>query len=124
MVYLCISTRFHLYNGKYSPYLVLVREKNRPVRLRHSWNSNHFFSSLYLYNVTRHSNHHSNSNLKFWELKPVDKDAPLLPYGYLTMLYLVLIFPFLYKKIMKTGYPNSEKIKSDCFLKKLLLYGK
>ncbi|MBS29641.1 MAG: hypothetical protein CMG39_00570 [Candidatus Marinimicrobia bacterium] len=98
----------------------LVREKNRPVRLRHSWNSNHFFSSIYLYNVTRHSNHHSNSNLKFWELKPVDKDAPILPYGYLTMLYLVLIFPFLYKKIMSKELLNWDQNFANEFEKNLV----
>jgi len=79
----------------------LVRERGKPVRMRHSWNSNHFFSSIYLYNVTRHSDHHRNSNLKFWELQPIHKDAPMLPYGYLTMLYLSVFIPYLYKKIMK-----------------------
>ena len=79
----------------------LVRERGKPVEMRHSWNSNHFFSSIYLYNVTRHSDHHSNTNLKFWELKPKDEHAPMLPYGYLLMLYLVLLAPFAYKAIMK-----------------------
>ena len=32
----------------------LVREKGKPVHMRHSWNSNHYLSSLYLCNVTRH----------------------------------------------------------------------
>ncbi len=79
----------------------LVRERGKPVRMRHSWNSNHFFSSIYLYNVTRHSDHHRNPNLKFWELQPIHKDAPMLPYGYLAMLYLSVFIPYLYKKIMK-----------------------
>jgi len=78
----------------------LVREKGKPVQMRHSWNSNHLISSLYLYNVTRHSDHHRASNLKFWELNPCDENAPTLPYGYLGMLYLLLLIPFLYKKIM------------------------
>ncbi len=78
----------------------LVRERGRPVEMRHSWNSNHFLSSIYLCNVTRHSDHHRSTKLNFWELNPTHDDAPLLPYGYLTMLYLVLLTPFLYKKIM------------------------
>ncbi|MEE2758937.1 MAG: alkane 1-monooxygenase [Candidatus Thermoplasmatota archaeon] len=78
----------------------LVREKGKPVEMRHSWNSNHFLSSIYLCNVTRHSDHHRSTKLNFWELNPTHDDAPLLPYGYLSMLYLVLITPFLYKKIM------------------------
>ena len=78
----------------------LVRDKGEPIRMRHSWNSNHCISSLYLCNVTRHSDHHRVSNLKFWELKPCDESAPTLPYGYLGLLYLLLIAPFLYRKIM------------------------
>ena len=78
----------------------LVREKGKPVCARHSWNSNHTFSSLILINVTRHSDHHRNSNLKFWELDPYPKNAPMLPYGYLSMIYLLLLTPFLYHKIM------------------------
>ena len=78
----------------------LVRENGKPVGMRHSWNSNHFLSSIYLCNVTRHSDHHRSTKLNFWELNPTHEDAPLLPYGYLSMLYLVLLTPFLYKKIM------------------------
>ena len=98
----------------------LVREKGKPVRMRHSWNSNHFLSSIYLYNVTRHSDHHRNSNLKFWELSPVDKNAPMLPYGYLTMLYLVLFLPFLYKKIMKRELENWDNNYANEFEKQLI----
>ena len=87
----------------------LVRERGKPVRMRHSWNSNHFFSSIYLYNVTRHSDHHRNTNLKFWELSPIDKDAPMLPYGYLTMLYLAAFIPSVYKKIMKKELDNWDQ---------------
>jgi len=96
----------------------LVRERGKPVRMRHSWNSNHFFSSIYLYNVTRHSDHHRASILKFWELNPCDESAPTLPYGYLGMLYLVLIAPFLYQRIMEKeliswdlNYANAEERK-------------
>jgi len=78
----------------------LVRERGKEVNMRHAWNSNHLLSSIYLCNVTRHSDHHRAANLNFWELDPYHENAPLLPYGYLSMLYLVLVTPFLYKKIM------------------------
>ena len=78
----------------------LVRERGKEVNMRHSWNSNHVLSSIYLCNVTRHSDHHRAANLNFWELNPSHKDAPVLPYGYLSMLYLVLATPFLYNKLM------------------------
>ena len=54
----------------------LVREVDMPVCARHSWNSNHCLSSLYLCYVTRHSDHHRASTLKFWELNPCDEKAP------------------------------------------------
>ena len=84
----------------YTEHYGLVRERGKPVCMRHSWNSNHAISSLFLCNVTRHSDHHRASNLKFWELSPYDQSAPLLPYGYLGMLYLLMITPFLYHRIM------------------------
>ena len=98
----------------------LVRERGKRVCMRHSWNSNHFFSSIYLYNVTRHSDHHNNTNLKFWELKPRDKDAPMLPYGYLTMLYLVLFVPFLYNRIMKKELVNWDQNYANDFERSLV----
>ena len=78
----------------------LVRERGSRVEMRHSWNSNHFMSSIFLYHVTRHSDHHRLAKLKFWELHPCPDNAPMTPYGYLTMLYLALITPYLYRKIM------------------------
>jgi len=98
----------------------LVRERGKSVRMRHSWNSNHFFSSIYLYNVTRHSDHHRDTKLKFWELKPIDEDAPMLPYGYLTMLYLVLFLPFLYNRIMKKELENWDENYANDFEKSLV----
>jgi len=96
----------------------LVRERGKKVEMRHSWNSNHFMSSIYLYNVTRHSDHHRLAKLKYWELHPCPENAPITPYGYLTMLYLVILTPFLYHKIMKLkleewdiNYANSEEKK-------------
>ena len=96
----------------------LVRKKGQQIKMRHSWNSNHLMSSIYLYNVTRHSDHHRLAKLKFWELDPCPEDAPMTPYGYLSMLYLVLVTPYLYKKIMKRklidwdlNYANEEEQK-------------
>ena len=77
----------------------LVRVPGEPVQPRHSWNSNAILSSLYLFNVTRHSSHHEKSHLKYWELKSY-KDSPTMPQGYLTMIYLGLITPFLFHRIM------------------------
>jgi len=95
----------------------LVREEGKPVYPKHSWNSNNLLSSIYLYNLPRHSSHHEKANLKFWELK-VYKDAPSMPYGYLSMVYLVLFLPYFYHKIMAKelikwdqNYATEEELK-------------
>ena len=119
MVY-AFSSKILLEAINYIEHYGLVRERGKPVRMRHSWNSNHFFSSIFLFNLTRHSDHHRNSNLKYWELTPVDKEAPILPYGYLTMLYLVLFCPFIYKKIMKKELLNWDKNYANEFERNLV----
>ena len=79
----------------------LVRGKGKRMQMKHSWNSNHLLSSVFLCNVTRHSDHHRRASLKFWELHPCPENAPMTPYGYLAMLYIVLLAPFLYQRIME-----------------------
>ena len=79
----------------------LVRELGKPVQPRHSWNSNALVSSLILFNLTRHSHHHEKASVEFWDLKPY-KNAPEMPFGYLTMVYMTLLFPWLFKWIMKS----------------------
>ena len=83
----------------YTEHYGLVREPGKPIFPRHSWNSNNILSSIFLYNVTRHSAHHEKTNLKFYELDAY-KEAPSLPYGYLTMLFLAIFFPFIYNRVM------------------------
>ena len=77
----------------------LVRVEGRPVRPRHSWNSNTFISSAFTFNLTRHSSHHEKAHLPYWKLLPYS-DAPKMPYGYLTTFFFALLFPWLYRKIM------------------------
>ena len=83
----------------YSEHYGLIRVSGEPVYPRHSWNSNSTMSSIYLYNVTRHSSHHEKANLKYWELKSYN-DAPMMPQGYLTMLYMALFLPYFFHKMM------------------------
>ncbi len=83
----------------YTEHYGLVRVEGKPVEARHSWNSNSVMSSIYLYNVTRHSSHHEKAHLKYWELKPYD-NAPKMPQGYLSMLYMALFLPHFFHKIM------------------------
>lgn len=76
----------------------LARVPGQPVLPRHSWNSNHRISTLFLYNLTRHSHHHHRGHLPFWQLQAFP-EAPSLPYGYLTMIFIAMIPP-LFRKVM------------------------
>ena len=83
----------------FSEHYGLVRVQGEPVMPHHSWNSNSTLSSTYLYNVTRHSSHHEKANLKYWELRSY-QDAPMMPQGYLAMLYMALFLPNYFHKVM------------------------
>ena len=83
----------------FSEHYGLVRVKGEAVMPHHSWNSNSTLSSTYLYNVTRHSSHHEKANLKYWELRSY-QDAPMMPQGYLAMLYMALFLPNYFHKVM------------------------
>ncbi len=99
----------------------LVREEGAKVYPRHSWNSNHLMSNIMLYNLSRHSHHHEKAYLEFWNLEPYD-DAPEMPYGYLSMIYIALLCPWWYHKVMteklldwdrKYANDNERKIASE-----------
>jgi len=86
----------------------LVREEGKPVHPRHSWNTNASVSSMILFNLTRHSHHHEKASLEFWKLKPYP-NSPEMPFGYLTMAYMTLMFPWLFKRIMKPKLQHWDK---------------
>ena len=83
----------------YTEHYGLIRVEGERVSPRHSWNSNSIMSSIYLYNVTRHSSHHEKANLKYWELRAYD-GAPMMPQGYLTMLYMAIFAPYFFHRMM------------------------
>ena len=102
----------------YTEHYGLVRVPGEKVYPHHSWNSNSVMSSIYLYNVTRHSSHHEKSSLKYWELHSY-KDAPMMPYGYLSMLYLAIFLPPVFHKLMSKkliGWDNKFATKKERIL--------
>ena len=101
IVFLLISMggKVVLEGVNYMEHYGLIREKGTPILPRHSWNTNRRVSSFFLFNLTRHSSHHENAQLEYWELKAYS-DAPEMPLGYLSCVYLVLFMPWLYHRIM------------------------
>lgn len=77
----------------------LVRAPDQPIELRHSWNSNKRLTNTVLFNLARHSHHHAEGDAQFWQLRAY-RDAPTLPYGYLTCMLLVYILPGWYRDRM------------------------
>ena len=77
----------------------LVRDPDQPVEPRHSWNSNKRLSNVVLFNLARHSHHHAEGDAQFWQLRSY-RDAPTLPYGYLTCMLLVYLVPGWYRNRM------------------------
>jgi len=88
-------TRKKLPNGRYER-----------VDVRHSWNSNHEFGRIVLYELTRHSDHHYKANRKYQILRHHD-ESPQLPYGYPASM-LISFIPPLWFKVM-----NKELVKIE-----------
>lgn len=76
--------RTRLPNGRY--------ERVLPV---HSWNSNHLFGRMLLFELTRHSDHHANARRHYQVLRHFD-ESPQLPTGYPGMMVLAAIPPLFF----------------------------
>lgn len=65
---------------------------------RHSWNSDHICTNIFLYHLQRHSDHHANPTRRYQTLRSFD-DAPNLPSGYASMITLAY-FPPIWRRVM------------------------
>ncbi len=73
--------RYRLPSGRYEP-----------VQPWHSWNSNHEVGRIFLYELTRHSDHHYKATRKYQILRHFE-ESPQLPYGYPTSILISLVPP-------------------------------
>jgi alkane 1-monooxygenase len=78
---------------------VLENGRYERVKPSHSWNSDHIFGRVLLFELTRHSEHH-HSGSKPYQILDSREDSPTLPYGYPAMLILSY-FPFLFIPLMR-----------------------
>lgn len=81
----------------------LVREKTASGRYerpapRHSWNSDHIVTNIFLYHLQRHSDHHAYPTRRYQTLRSWD-GAPNLPSGYASMI-LIAYFPPIWRRVM------------------------
>ncbi len=80
-------------------YGILRKKKNdryEKVTAIHSWNSNHLFSRIHLFELSRHSHHHAIANKPFYELESIEQ-SPQMPYGYAGMILMAYIPPLWFK---------------------------
>ena len=90
----------------------LLREKLpngrfEPVGLRHSWNSNHELGRIFLYELTRHADHHDKANRKYPVLRHFD-ESPQLPLGYPASILISLVPP-LWFTVMDKRIPGNTR---------------
>lgn len=62
------------------------------VSPRHSWNSDHELGRIFLYELTRHSDHHYKATRKYQVLRHFD-ESPQLPHGYPATMLMALVPP-------------------------------
>ncbi len=63
---------------------------------KHSWNSNHIVTNLFLYQLQRHSDHHANPMRRFQALRHFE-ESPQLPSGYASMLLVAYVPPLWFR---------------------------
>lgn len=70
----------------------------------HSWNSNHELGRIFLYELTRHSDHHFKATRKYQVLRHFE-ESPQLPLGYPASMLLSLVpplwFAYMNKKVAR-----------------------
>lgn len=81
----------------------LVRQRTASGRYerpspRHSWNSDHLVTNIFLYHLQRHSDHHAYPTRRYQTLRSWEQ-APELPSGYASMI-LLAYFPPLWRRVM------------------------
>jgi alkane 1-monooxygenase len=77
------------------------------VRHIHSWNSDHPLGRLFLFNLSRHSDHHYNGSKKYQILESVE-ESPQMPTGYPGMMLLAFFQPFWFW-VMNKELSNLQK---------------
>lgn len=65
-------------------------DKYERIMPHHSWNSNHVFGRIMLFELSRHSDHHYLASRKYQVLRH-HEDAPQMPTGYPGMMLLALV---------------------------------
>lgn len=74
-----------------------VYERVMPV---HSWNSDHIVGRMFLFELSRHSDHHYMANRKYQLLQHIES-SPQMPTGYPGMMLMALVPPLWFRVMNK-----------------------
>ena len=72
------------------------RDRYKKIDHHHSWNSDHVVSRMFLFELSRHSDHHMVASRHYQVLRSLD-DSPQLPTGYPGMILLAIIPPLWFR---------------------------
>ena len=83
----------------------LLRKRNENgryerVQHHHSWNSDHVFGRMILFELSRHSDHHFKASKKYQVLESLS-DSPQMPTGYPGMMLFSLLPPLWFRYMNK-----------------------
>ncbi|MDY6956955.1 MAG: alkane 1-monooxygenase [Pseudomonadota bacterium] len=85
--------------ANYIEHYGLVRVPTEPMQVRHAWNSNVTASYYVTVAISRHSHHHADASVEFWDLKAFRDEAPTTIYGY-GISFLIALIPPLWNELM------------------------
>ena len=77
---------------------ILPSGRPEPVSPAHSWNSDHELGRIFLYELTRHSDHHYKATRKYQILRHLE-ESPQLPLGYPASVLVALAPPLWFAMI-------------------------
>lgn len=85
--------------ANYIEHYGLVRVPEQPMQVRHAWNSNNTASYYVTVAISRHSHHHADASVEFWDLKAYPGEAPTTLFGY-GVSFLIALFPPLWNELI------------------------
>ncbi|MEY3343425.1 MAG: Alkane 1-monooxygenase [Bacteroidota bacterium] len=95
---------FLLEYTNYIEHYGLSRKPNERVTEKHSWQTDKVISRYFLIDLSRHADHHYHASKPYHTLHSYES-SPVLPLGYVSMIFCALIPPLFYQ-IMEPRIPN------------------
>jgi alkane 1-monooxygenase len=106
---------FLLEYTNYIEHYGLSRNQDERVTEIHSWQTDKVISRFFLIDLSRHADHHYYASKPYHTLKSYE-NSPLLPGGYVSMIYYALIPPLFFRKIHplmnKSDSPSGISVSS------------